>query len=88
MSRKDKLLERFLSRPKDFTWDELASLLESFGYKELASGKTGGSRRKFICPGLPVIILHKPHPGKIPKMYQLEQVERTLSEGGLINNEE
>ena len=45
MSRKDKLLERFLSRPNDFSWDELASLLESFGYKELA-------------PGLPVIILH------------------------------
>ncbi|MBP7526735.1 MAG: type II toxin-antitoxin system HicA family toxin [Syntrophorhabdaceae bacterium] len=88
MSRKDKLLEGFLCRPKDFSWDEFVSLLESFGYKELAPGKTGGSRRKFNCPGLPVIILHKPHPGKILKMYQLEQIERTLSEGGLISNEE
>lgn len=88
MSKKDKLLERFLSKPKDFSWDELVSFLGFFGYREMISGKTGGSRRKFNCPGLPMIILHKPRPGKIVKMYQLEQVEKVLFVGGLIGYEE
>ena len=34
MSRKDKLLKRFLSVPKDFTYAELVTLLGHFGYKE------------------------------------------------------
>jgi hypothetical protein len=33
MARRDKLLLRFLSKPKDFTWQELVSLLEGFGYR-------------------------------------------------------
>jgi|LGVE01.1.fsa_nt_gb hypothetical protein len=50
MSRKDKLLLRLQQRPKDFTWDELSVLLKSLGYKQAKSGKTGGSRRRFIHP--------------------------------------
>ncbi len=34
MSKHDKLLERFLSKPKDFTYDELKKLLHGFGYEE------------------------------------------------------
>ena len=87
MSKKEKLLQKFLSKPKDFSCDELISLLRYFGYEEISTGKTSGSRRKFDCSGLPMIILHKPHPGNIMKMYQLEQIEKVLIEGGLIKDE-
>ena len=46
MSRKDKLIDRFKSQPKDFTWDELVRLLGYLGYDEATGGKTGGSRRR------------------------------------------
>jgi len=58
--------------------------LSGFGYILTKSGKTGGSRVKFIHENLPPIILHKPHPTKVLKKYQLEQIEETLREEGLI----
>lgn len=33
MSRKDKLLEKLLQKPKDFTFDEMVSLLSYLGYE-------------------------------------------------------
>lgn len=33
MSKKDKLIERLLRKPKDFTFDEMESLLSYFGYE-------------------------------------------------------
>lgn len=84
MSKKEKLISRFRSKPKDFSWDELVTLLRCLGYEHRAAGKTGGSRRKFIGHGLPVIILHKPHPGNIVRLYQLEQIEKVLIEGGIV----
>ena len=47
MTKKNKLLERFLSVPKDFTYDELKTLLRSLGYEESNLGKTSGSRVEF-----------------------------------------
>jgi predicted RNA binding protein YcfA (HicA-like mRNA interferase family) len=84
MGRRDKLIARLKSRPKDFTWEELARLLEGLGYQEAATGKTGGSRRRFVHATAPVIALHKPHPGNIIKMYVIEDVLRVLTEEGLI----
>ena len=66
MSRKDKLIKKLLQRPKDFTYDELVSLLGYFEYYELKKGKTGGSRRAFVQQDTKhVIRLHKPHPKSI-----------------------
>jgi hypothetical protein len=48
MSKVEKLIERLKARPKDFTWDEAVKVLKHFGYEQLAQGKTGGSRRKFV----------------------------------------
>ena len=39
MSRKEKLLERLKQRPKDFTWDELTTLLRQLGYRQVHTGK-------------------------------------------------
>ncbi|QJE73494.1 type II toxin-antitoxin system HicA family toxin [Aerophototrophica crusticola] len=84
MTRRDKLVARLKGKPKDFTWDELVRLLEGLGYREAATGKTGGSRRRFIHATAPTIALHKPHPGNIVKSYVIEDVVRVLTEEGLI----
>lgn len=84
MSQKLKLIARLLRRPKDFTWDELLTLLSYLGYKEADKGKTGGSRRKFIHKDAAMINLHQPHPQKILKSYAVNQVIELLQEEKLI----
>ena len=84
MSRKEKLIKRLQSRPKDFTWDELQRLLEGFGYELAKQGKTGGSRRRFVHETAATITLHKPHPGNIVKMYVIDDVLNILTQESLI----
>ena len=85
MAKSEKLLKRFLSRPKDFTYEELKRLLKSFGYEEAKTGKTSGSRVAFINHKTKHIIrLHKPHPKPELKQYQLNDIEQELKERGLI----
>ena len=84
MGRREKLVARLKGRPKDFTWDELVRLLDGLCYIEAATGKTGGSRRRFIHETAPTIALHKPHPGNIVKMYVIDDVLRILTEEDLI----
>jgi len=84
MSKIQKLIEKIQEKPKDFTWDELVRLLSYFGYSELKSGKTGGSRRKFGNKEKYIISLHKPHPGNIVKGYVIEQINQFLKEKGHI----
>ena len=43
MSKKEKLIARLLSRPKDFHYDEAKTLLQYFGFEESHKGKTSGS---------------------------------------------
>ena len=65
MSRKEKLIKRIKSKLKDFTWDELTSLLDKLNFSEVKTGKTGGSRSKFIGDNNIVVTLHKPHHSNI-----------------------
>lgn len=75
MGREEKLIARFLSKPVDFTYNELRKLLKKLGYEESQSGKTSGSRVAFYNEKTKHIIrLHKPHPQNILKQYQLQQV--------------
>jgi len=87
MSRQEKLLNRLLSVPKDFTWEELIKVLNSFGYEELKGGKTGGSRRRFVDENKNIITLHKPHPGNIVKAYMIREIIDHLKEKGYIKDE-
>ena len=84
MGRRDKPIARFKGRPKDFTWDELVRLLEGFGYREVATGRTGGSRRRFVHAAAPTIALHKPHPDNVVKTYVIDELPRVLTEDGLL----
>jgi len=78
MSKKEKLIVRFLSMPSDFHYDEMVTLLGYFGYNEVKKGKTSGSRVKFENEEDIPIILHKPHPSGIMKKYQMKQVIEIL----------
>ena len=84
MGRKEKLLARLQKRPQDFTWDELTSLLKVLGYEQKKSGKTGGSRRRFVHPTAPTITLHKPHPTRIVKRYVINDILELLRKEEMI----
>ena len=47
MSKKEKLIDRIQEVPKDFTFNELDTLLTYFGFEKSNKGKTSGSRVKF-----------------------------------------
>ena len=84
MTKIDKLRTRFLSKPRDFTWSELKALLTGWGFEEFNSGKTSGSRVRFINSNYSDIILHKPHPNPELKSYQLKQIIIQLKKEGLL----
>jgi hypothetical protein len=85
MGKSEKLLKRFLLKPKDFTYDELKRLLKSLDYEEAKTGKTSGSRVAFINHKIKHIIrLHKPYPKPELKQCQLNDIEQELRERGLI----
>lgn len=84
MSKHEKLVQRLKSRPKDFTFQELAKLLEGFGYRLSNSGKTSGSAVRFIHAEYPPIMLHKPHPEPVLKPYLVAKVLAMLQQEGLV----
>lgn len=84
MTKREKLIEHFISKPRDFTWDELAKILGGLGYQQISAGKTDGSRVGFVSPNHPPIILHKPHPKPVLKRYQLEEIIDLLKQEKLL----
>lgn len=85
MSKTDKLLKRFLSKPTDFTYSELKRFLSTYGYKEAKTGKASGSRVAFInYKTRHIIRLHKPHPHPELKQYQLDDVLEELKKQGIV----
>ena len=85
MSKADKLLQRFLSTPKDFTFDELRKLLKSLGYEEVKAGKTSGSRVSFYNLELDDMIkFHRPHPSQIMRQCYLRDIEQQLRDKGVL----
>ena len=76
MGTKEKLIARFLSKPKNFSYSELKRLLGFFSYTE---EQASGSRVVFVNKQSGhKIKLHKPHPGNVLKLYQLELIENEL----------
>jgi hypothetical protein len=83
VGKKDKLIARLKTRPKDFTFDEVKTLLELCGYVMANSGKTGGSRVCFTKE-LKVFRMHKPHPRKELLHYQIKELIDELKGEDLI----
>ena len=81
MSTMEKLIARFMTKPRDFSWQELTRLLNHFGYIEIAGT---GSKRKFEHTQHTTIRLHEPHPKSILKKYQIDLVYSALKEEKLL----
>ena len=85
MSKKEKLIIKLKSKPKDFTYKEAKTLLELLGFYEFNKGKTSGSRVVFVNKITNTKIeLHKPHPNNIMKMYVVKNLLNKLIEIGVI----
>lgn len=85
MSKEEKLIQRILSLPKDFTIDELTTLLKRLGYSASNKGATSGSRMAFIHEQTKhVISIHKPHPKKELGIGTLKDVVASLREQSLL----
>ena len=83
MSKKEKLIRRIKSQPKDFTFDEAEGLLLALGLNKSKAGKTGGSRTRFMHGDIP-FVMHKPHPRKELLPYQVNDILEFLEGNGLI----
>lgn len=81
MSKKDKLIERLLSLPSDFEWDEALRLLKQCNFSQM---NNDGSRRKFRHISGRKLVIHEPHPGNIIKRYALEHIIDALRITGEI----
>ena len=90
MSKKEKLLNRFLTRPciKDFTWDDFVTLMKQLDFK-LYEKSGGGSHKYFIFnkDENKIINTSKPHPSGLLKEWQIKEVTDKLKEWQLIDYE-
>ena len=80
MSKKDKLLIKFLENPprKDLSFKELTTLLLSLNFEKIEGT---GSAVKFYNKEKDLLInLHKPHPSDILKVYLVKQIQNKLKE--------
>ena len=85
MGSKEKLVERFKKKPKDFTYEETISLLAYFGYDVHNKGAMSGSRVRFKNEETGVYIdIHRPHPGSIMKEWMIKAIYQHLKNNGLI----
>jgi hypothetical protein len=82
MTKQEKLLNKFISRPRDFTYNDLIRLLRGLGYKELQGS---GSRVVFHNEEIKHNIkLHKPHPGNVLERYQIDLIIQELKLKNLL----
>lgn len=85
MTKHHKLINKLLRRPRNFTYDELKTLLHGLGYREESIGRSSGSRVAFIHSNTRHIIrLHKPHPGNELRLYQINQIIKVLKDQEVI----
>ena len=82
VSKREKLLKRLASRPTDFTWAELVSLMTSLDFEmESASG----SGRRFTNPVTEsALYIHEPHPAKVLRSYQVRDAIYFLKKEGIL----
>lgn len=85
MNKREKLIKRFRTLPKDFTFEEVVTLFQGFGFVLDNKGATSGSRIRFYHEtDQNVYVMHKPHPGNIIKGYIIRDVSNFLIHNGYI----
>lgn len=84
MSKKEKLIQKLKAQSKSFSYEDAKVLLEYLNILENNKGKTSGSRVMFSSETHGNIMLHKPHPQKELKSYQIKQLKDFLEQEDLI----
>ncbi|MDR2166277.1 MAG: type II toxin-antitoxin system HicA family toxin [Clostridiales bacterium] len=86
MSKRQKLISRLKSRPKDMTLSEIETLILSLGYRRFNKGRTSGSKLAYKREGgARPIELHRPHGrSKVLLRYQIDEILMILESEGLI----
>ena len=89
MTKAEKLRKRILSSPtpSDITNKELKTFLEQLGLKEISTGKTAGSRIRFVNPNnqSEQIRLHKAHGSSPVDRGALKDTIAQLKEMGFLD---
>ena len=85
MNKRDKLIKRFKTLPRDFTFDEVESLFMGYGFELKNKGATSGSRIKFYNKADQIAyVMHKPHPTNIIKGYIMRDILNFLLKNNYI----
>jgi len=85
MNKKEKLVKRFRTLPKDFTFEEAVTLFQIYGFSLENKGSTSGSRIKFYNKqDENAFIMHKPHPSNIIKGYMMRDILNYLLHNNYI----
>ncbi|HUW38831.1 MAG TPA: type II toxin-antitoxin system HicA family toxin [Rhodocyclaceae bacterium] len=86
MSKQEKRIARLcaIPIPKNFTWDDLVSVMRSAGFKEYCDG---GSHYTFEHETGFTFGASKTHPSGILKLYQVRDAKEALRTVGAIREE-
>ncbi len=85
MSKHEKLTGKLLRLPKNFSYEEMVTMLAGFGYVKVERKRASGSAVMFYHKELnDKIMFHKPHPGNELKRYILELVIEKLKSNKMI----
>ena len=85
MNKKEKLIKRFRTLPRDFTFEEVVTLFLGCGFTLENKGATSGSRVKFYNENdQNAYIMHKPHPINIIKGYMMRDILNFLLRNNYI----
>jgi len=88
MNKREKLVKRFRSLPRDFTFEEVETLFQGYGFELVNKGATSGSRVKFYDPKeQKAYIMHKPHPSNIIKAYIMRDIFDFLKDNDYLEKE-
>jgi hypothetical protein len=81
VSKKQKLLEKLLSTPAGFTWDEAVVVMRQHNFTLI---KNSGSRRVFRHTNGVKAQIHEPHPQNTLLKYAMEDLIAALRASGEI----
>ncbi|MBR6716301.1 MAG: type II toxin-antitoxin system HicA family toxin [Prevotella sp.] len=85
MNRREKLIKRFRTLPKDFSFEEVIALFQGCGFALENKGATSGSRVKFYNDkDQNSFIMHKPHPNNVVKGYIMRDILNFLLNNGYL----
>ena len=85
MNKKEKLIKRFSTLPRDFTFEEVVSLFQGYGFELANKGAMSGSRIKFYnADDHNAFIMHKPHLSNTIKGYIMRDILNFLIKNNYI----